>query len=514
MFSMKIFYYVAALFLILYSIAETQALPSDFGRDTLTILLKFPQKNLDKLYPGNIAACFESHLDYWIWERGLKCNILEVEKEPKWDKMPDGSPAPFSRYIMYIEVKPKFTLVKADKSESRAKDGRQPHINLELKIKLSLLDRSAGHLLIDHEQFQDASLPRMIADSVVPDSLQLPEPPDFVVKRIISRALGILPRLPRDEREPAKVIPIRLMVDSHIYNDIEHGGDSAMVAALEYASYRFNRQFGIGLKVAAKNFFTIPDVSFGDIESLFRSFSRQFPSQGDTLTVGVFRPKSPLEFYMQGQTQQIGSSELGRRVALVAQLEMPDTSLPEWDIFLNSQLMLHEIGHLLGAVHVSDIKSIMVRRTTWVGSFDFDKLNGVMIKATLDDTPRYTGVKDYLALLTGTIDSTGYLLADYPSIYFSYVNLNRKELAGAVFGNSPFARSIPYAVDGYRQYLLRNSKDAFEFFRLALNGAADQGAIHYYLARVSDGKESRRELKRAAKIGYFDAVYDLISFWK
>ncbi len=494
------------------SAAQKEALKIEKG--PLLVLIRSPHKNLNKMYPGNFAACLKNHLDYWLWSKGWDCTIRETGKKPKWNSLPDTLKNGAYKYILYLDTKPKFDLVKT--ASENVKEGKieGPSIRLILKMQLSLIDPGNGQILIDGRQFQVESLKNWINDSLVPDSARLSEPPDFAIKRLLSDALALLPSFPRTALDSSDGIPIHLVVDSRIYNDIHHGGDSSLITALDYASFQFRRQFGIGLKMVSKDFFTIPEVSFSDIENLFRSFAKKYPSPGDTLMVGVFRPDNPMDFYRQGQNLQIGSSELGRKAALVAQLEMPDSNFSGWGVFLNSQLLLHEIGHLLGAVHVSDVVSIMTRRTAWVSSFRFDKLNSFMIRAGLADKSRFAGVNEYLVSLAAAIDSTGYRLSDYPAIYFSYINLNRKELIGASFGNSAFSQSLTYAVDGYRQYLLKNSLSAGEFFHLALKGAGDQGAIHYYLSRVSDGDQSRRELKLAAEIGYFDAVSKLVSFWK
>ncbi len=466
-----------------------------------------------KLYPDNFDNCLKNHLDYFLWERGQDFEFLPATKKNKPDNLIKDLSADKFRYLYYITPECEFKLKKISLSPNDSQKTEKPTILLNLKFHTRLYDLRNDSLLFELKDYA-RSQEFWIKDTSQTEIASPAEPPDFVLMNLISR----LPLPPFSARpgpsDSQPSLPLHLVFDSRIFNDISQGGDSVLLTSIDYASRSLFRQFGVGLKIATKDFFTVREVSFDDITNLFQSFLKTYGGHSDTLTLGIFRPNNPEDFYRRNENIQIGSSDLGRKTSLVAELDMPGSSTSEWRVLLNGQLILHEIGHLLGAIHVSDISSIMTRKTNWVASDSFDTLNASIIREGLQDSEKLKNIKEYLTSLALALENAGYYQADYPSTYFSYLNVNSKSLREQGFGGSPFAQSLLYAAEGYKQYLIKNSKNASEMFHLALPGAADQGSIHYYLSKVTSGKESERQLKTASEAGYLDAIIEMPSLWK
>ncbi len=182
----------------------------------------------------------------------------------------------------------------------------------------------------------------------------------------------------------------------------------------------------------------------------------------------------------------------------------------EWKGFLNGQLLLHEIGHLLGAVHVSDINSIMTSRAVWVSSDLFDPLNDYVIRTTCRQGRQYQEITEYLGVVIDCINETGYKLSDYPGHFFSYINPNKEIMKSGLFDGDGIEKSIFYAVKAYGHFILKEYETARDDFYKALVCDSTQGAIHYYLSKVTSGPLSDLHLRKSAEIGYYGAVHEYI----
>lgn len=461
----------------------------------------------------NLNYCLANHFDYLLWLKGWEFEIISGDSTRELPVNMNRLSNSEFRYLMNVDIKASFRSGKIHTINGNGQGKENYHGYLDLTMTVRLYDLTDGEKLIREKKSGAKARGEWVKKTEAgyfPEEMTYPESPDFVIRRVIAEALEFLPTYGRRIENGRDDLPVCLVVDSALF-DSRGGIDSTVYAACEYASRSLRRQFGFGLNICREEKSSAEPIPINQLGTIFDSFAGCRPRHGDTITVAIIRPLDPERFYLADQVTRIGLSDLGRRTMMMADLIPPDSAEWEWKGLLNGQLLLHEIGHLLGAIHVSDISSIMTPRTTWVASDHFDSLNQDIITHLNQSSIGLNGVSDYLKLVVSSLDNTGYRLADYPATFFSYVNLNRHRLGETDFGNSAIGKSIGYALDGYRQYLMKNNWGARDLFYMSLVCDSTQGSIHYYLSRVTDGKLSEYHLKQACRIGYYKAVGDYYS---
>ncbi|MEW6016250.1 MAG: hypothetical protein AB1690_13140 [Candidatus Zixiibacteriota bacterium] len=500
---------ILSLFLLL-SISPLHAGESlEFPPGKMAVVITVPRlpENLE-YNSDNFMECLASHLDYYLWLKGFQFDIFPSEA-----KLTLNDPETISKfgdydYLLQLTPKPKFRRVKIKSSSPAVIEYTAV---IELRTDFFRLDSSV--YLIKGKKSSARPLENWVATD---DSLLLRkglghvEPPDFVLKRLLSEALSFLPRLPPVKESYKRSRPLKLLIDSRIANDIKGNMEKDLLRGVDYVARSLWRQFKVGLHPAAVEYFTVKELSYTDIERLLRSFIRGGLPPSDTLTVAVFRPDNSEDYYIGDGNIQVGLSDLGRKLAVIAEISPPHTGLREWKVFLEGQLLLHEIGHLLGAVHVSDLSSIMTIRPTWLSSDRFDRLNDRIIRAGLEDGDALNKITSYLMLVLKSVEESEYPLAELPSTFFSYINLNHKELMINRLAETTLGAATLAASDGYRAYLMKDFIGARDRFSRALAENPNQASFHYYLAQVSTGPEAFLHLNQAAALGYYSALHELV----
>lgn len=500
---------------LIFSLFLLLAVPSLYAGETLdfppgkiAVVISAPRLPENLEYNAeNFLECFQNHLDYYLWSKGFQFEIIPLKEKPNLKDPKVASKFSDYDYLLHLAPKPKFRRVRLRSSSPAVFEFTAA---VELRTDFFRLDSSV--FLIKQNKTSARPLENWVATE---DSLRLRngpghiEPPDFVLKRLLSKALSFLPQLSPVKEIYDRSRPLKLLVDSHIANDIKGNMEKDLLRGADYAARSLHRQFGVGLHPVALEYFTVKELSYSDIERLLRSFIRGGIPPSDTLTVAVFRPDNGEDYYIGDGHIQVGLSDLGRKLAVIAEISPPSAELREWKVFLEGQLLLHEIGHLLGAVHVSDISSIMTVRPTWLSSDRFDRLNSRIIRAGLEDSSALNKITTYLMLVLDAIEETGYPLAELPSVFFSYINLNHKELMINRLAETSLGAATLAASDGYRAYLMKDFLGARDRFQRALAQYPDQASFHYYLAQVADKPVALLHLNQAAAVGYYNALHEL-----
>jgi len=454
---------------------------------------------------ANLELCLKNHLDYYLWYKGWNFEFVDGEISG------ESADIPGFDYLLNMRVKASFKSKKIRLNDEKEKVNYSGLLRIGAAISFNDLRHGAAPIS-DERKFSASSEKKWVRSpdgGYYPPELTIPEPPDFVVKRLLSEALAFLPKKESRNLNLKTDIPVYLLVDKHITAEVGDVTDSDVYTALKYASRSLQRQFGFGLKPVGYADLATEMISFDGFQRLFDRIRKNEPQRPDTLTIAVFEPLNPERFYARKSPSRIGLSDLGRQFSLLARLRVPESATIDWTAYINGQLMLHEIGHLLGAVHVSDLKSIMNPVTTWVSSDRFDHLNLYIIKRGRRVNPARQSLVDYLNLVVAGIENSEYALVDYPPLFFSYVNLNRYKLKDSNYGGGDAGRTIPYAVSAFRMYLLKNYHTARDNFYKALACDPGQASIHYYLSKTTTGKLSELHLKKAAEMGYYIAIHEL-----
>lgn len=326
----------------------------------------------------------------------------------------------------------------------------------------------------------------------------------------MSETFEFLPVYKRETYAITRDLPVYLVIDQKVREDTTGREYDMLITALEYVSNALREQVGFGIRICGVEYIGARSLTFSHIQPLFKSLILSLPQRQDTITIGIFEPDDPVRFYQKGFTDQIGLSDMVKRNILIASLSPPNNETAGWKAFMNGHSILHEIGHLLGAIHVSDLNSIMNTHTTWVGSIEFDSLNQLIINSYGKTGFEADDIAEHIEFWADCINRSGYKKSDFPVFFYDYMEANKLEIDEVDFGIGNKGRSIEYAVEGYR-HLIEKQQDSAELcFYRALNYDSTQATIHYYLSKTTGRNLSELHLKKAADLGFYKAVFELV----
>jgi len=327
---------------------------------------------------------------------------------------------------------------------------------------------------------------------------------EAVVQRSIEKALG---PAHSDEAAPAvsmQTLPTVLYVPRELRLDSSMT-PSDLTAIVASASQSFAREFDTRLLVADTRTVPVGLGLGGDIRSGQRMLRRLLRSESDTLRIAVNRQLTADEHESGQARDEIGLSQLGRRLVLVNLVPRETSGDTIWYTLANALTVLHEIGHTLGAIHVSDMNSVMTHYATWIGSARFDPVNRQIVRAALDGRLTFEDPASYLAFVSNVLTTTAYNLADYPAFFHEYLSYrgNRKlsDTLRAAIGR----KSYLWAADGYGLLMAGRKEEAARLFRKALRGDPHQASLYFYLSEATEGAESVKARRTAARMGYLMA---------
>ncbi len=458
------------------------------------------------------GTALKNHLDFYLWRRGWEYQIFDRDSLPK-GFLSKRSKAK-GEFAYYLELKAGIKFQPLKERNRRASEGKYfinyPVID-RLEMALKLEDNGGRRLLRTKNNFA-----RDDTGWLRPDSMAVmfvtPEPPDITIKKALEAILGFLPQNTRPVRpSPAadSVLALFLIIDSAFQDSPETL--TMLEEAVAYASHLFYDQFGRTIEIEGRMFAGLPGDSLGALAENLATVQRQVQPAATRLITTFYIPRDGYLFYQGGRSYHIGLSDVLSRHAMLAWVPSPNPDLPNWEAYTNGQLLLHEIGHLLGGVHVSDIYSLMLPHSPWVTSGRFDVLNRFIIEKGLGESGHLKRVTAYLTFIMEALEKTGYQLADYPELFYSFARLNADLRWRADTGDSGVARSVPLSLEGLLFYRQGNRERARELFQKALETAPNQGVLHFYLSQLMEGPVEERHLKISARMGYFEAMSRLMS---
>jgi len=330
------------------------------------------------------------------------------------------------------------------------------------------------------------------------------EPYERVVQRLVAQ-IG-------DELPPAEPLAraLRATAPVKVYLGKELAADSGAAMALirrivDLASTHLAAQFGVALRIVSAAPLPENAADEGSLAAGYPEFRRAVSVSADTLAVAFHRMLSREQYFGGGVREEIGMAQLGRRRVYMDLLPAAAPGDTLWQAMANALTLLHEIGHALGGIHVSDVNSVMAHGANWVNAAAFDRVNEKIIGAALTGRLRFDDPAEYLATVARVLDSTAYGVADYPGFFHQFLSgidhpADRKRLREAV-GRTSFLQ----AADAVGLLAAGRRAAAARLLRTALHEDPDQAALYYYLSLAETGPAADGARKMAERMGYLMA---------
>jgi len=330
-----------------------------------------------------------------------------------------------------------------------------------------------------------------------------PEPYEFIIQRAVISLFDDFNNFEKEIFPSNKKIPLKVYLGDDLRSSLQIDDGNLYRQIINHTSDKFYNQFGLGF-----NLTQIEAVDSIVDEEYY--YNNQLNSEhlffSDTVKIFIFKQFSFWEYFNTNNILEIGYSRLGNKAVRIKLFPERKQTGFDWNVYYNSLALLHEIGHSFGAIHASDINSIMNYSYSWVGPKAFDPVNEKIIKASLQGKIHPLDVARYLTFISMTLQNTDYGLIDFPSFFYEFLELegNKKysaKLRGAI-GHRPFL----LAIDGYAMLKKGENEKAANLFRSAIRYAPEQASLHYYLSLVTKGRESFQEKRRAIEMGYIGAA--------
>lgn len=203
------------------------------------------------------------------------------------------------------------------------------------------------------------------------------EPEGSLVQRCIRALLEEIPSCGVTRRVEVRYrLPVVAYADQAFR--LQHGEpwQKVLAARLDVAAGFFRTQFQLDLQLAGIRPWEYG--TFSTVEQALTSLERKVGNVGDTLVLGfVFDPKS---VRISGAEAHAGMASFLSNVCVIR--EMPALLDEEyWYLVKHSLVIVHEIAHMLGAVHVADEESFLYPEADHCG-FRFDSLNVTVLNTT------------------------------------------------------------------------------------------------------------------------------------
>jgi len=455
--------------------------------------------------------CFENHLDYFLWHRGWDYEIQDAEfNNSMKDSTILNDPEP-SGYSLKITASPEIISFSARNRDARSRDY---YINYPVFDRISvsavLIDRANEESVLYSRKIELSREEIWLDVESMYDIRESPEPPDNMIRRALNHLLGELPQQARKITIPEDEIPLFLVLDEAYREKGKEDYRGIIEEAVEYASHVFYRQFGYGFKVQGVSYMNLPGADLSGMNKNHMAVMRNVQPAMSCLIAAVYIPRDGFNYYNRGKSFHVGLSNIGKRQMITAHIPPPDQGSREWESFINGILFLHEAGHLLGGVHVSDAGSIMYHQSPWTSSITFDRLNRDIIERVLENDYPLRKVSSYLELVMTALENTGYDRADFGQFLYEFAEVNpRFDWPDNLF-DSDIRRSAAYLLEGVSNCRAGDYEKARAVLYRALALTPEQGAIHYWLYRTTEGNLAKKHLVEAARLGFSDAVFELM----
>lgn len=497
------------LMLCSFAVAADKPLPRSAGQagnwPTTIVLIPgdstWPTSNRGS-FAYALPRALRNHLDHYFADRSLDLSISLAER-------PMAAPEVLS-YFVNDMVRHTVLLYYTASIEAETFVARDAHRRryvaqsdgcLHLKIAYQVYSRAGSEAQLEASgTIESSGQPRPDAVRSRSGAVYC-DPHEMVIQRAINELSSYIPAPLRPELSQPANIPVKVYLAPSLARDPRWAAWGA-ARVVAFASQSLLRQFGHKLTLSSID--TLPEA-FAEERALRENapaFREAIWARGDTLLVVFNRMLGNDEVSAGASHDELGITRLGHRriyMDLVPSFSPDDTV---WLGITNGLTLLHELGHALGAIHVSDAHSIMNHRANWVNAADFDLVNSAIIRAALEGDLHFKDPDEYIRHVSRILAFVPYQLADYPAFFYQYLTWGGNRRINDRLRSAIGRPSYLLAADAYG--LLENGQmaGAARLFRQALSHDPDQGALYYYLSLALSAPRADAYRKTAARMGY------------
>ena len=336
-----------------------------------------------------------------------------------------------------------------------------------------------------------------------------PEPIEYVIQRCLEEVLGHVSAGPQPLEMPGEPIPSLLYVDSSLIRENPDEWARAAHEVHDLASRYFFRSFSHSFRASEVRPIDVPAEPGSSLRHTYGRFKNKVAAAGDTLIVGICANTDPVEYFLHKGYDQVGVSDIGQKRVIVSTLPRPTSSSGFWEPHFNGLTLLHEIGHSYGAIHASDMNSVMSHTTTWLASARFDPFNRRVIEAALSGGLTFDQPEKYLSFVSKTLTEINYGLVDYPSFFYHFLEHGENQTIRKKLLNAIPHKPHVSAARAYGLLMAGEHGAAARLFRQTIKADSTQASLYYYLSLATTGPESVAAMQKAADLGYFLALIRL-----
>lgn len=506
---------ILAAFLILILVSSLSAVQREGGQNR-EILVLLDSKGEISDEGQQVMYAVEEYLDYYLYRSGYNPEIqfpkLEGQSLEEYLKQLDLGG---KRAVLYLrldgQVSDKVRPVRNYRRSTQL-TRVEGFLTFTIDYQIVLFDRGqvekslSGQVVREPKKDWFGTLRGVnsrLIDSLVTVT---PEPYEYIIEDAISDALADLPEIPAATAKANSDLPAVLLIDPSIVSQLPEWKEQSETI-FEIAARSLKRSFDYGIYLTDIRIMPLQVDSMESLHDIFYARREQIDKFGDTLLIGLVEFASPLQQFSIELYDAVGLSQVGKRRILLNLLHQRSEANPKWAPYLNSLNLIHEIGHAFGAIHVSDLNSVMNHSSSWQGTAKFDPFNRQILSLAFGGELKFDDPAIYLYHVSRLLEKNSYPLVDFPAFYFDFLGNERnrneqKKLTGAV-GNAAFVN----AAMGYKHWLNRDYEKAAKLFRELSEFYPGQAALYYYLG-LSDGRQSGYEaMQHAAELGYWRAKY-------
>ena len=334
---------------------------------------------------------------------------------------------------------------------------------------------------------------------------RLTEPREFVMQRAVARLLEQFPQRSIVSPQTNQGIPLYWYIDSSYIKQHGVSWRKQVQRLSEVSSQIFESQFGVSLVDRPLTVVAVPSEESGTTLNTLETIKKLIPLKADGLVIFLFNRQTAADYFLHSTVETVGMTEIGQRVIVVNDVTLPQGN-EFWQAYYTSNILIHEIGHAFGGVHVSDRSSVMNHTVSLVSGGRFDRLNRLIIGEALSGSLPFDSFAPYVELVIAAIDKTGYTLADIPWFAYHFMFKNDTYTKEKKFYSQPLYKPYYIAATGYNYMLKGERSQAAERFEEAIRLLPKQGSFYYYLAQTAPELITRQNsLSLAAQAGYYMA---------